>query len=235
MKALRIFGAGVRGRMIADLIAWQFAERFRVEGFYDDRMPPGASGPNGLPVFGKVEAGIREAASLRFSAHVALGTRAAAHAVGIFLTLRQAGVEMPALVSPAAHVSPSASSGDNSTVMPGVFVGAAVKFGDMVMAHGGVSIEHNCKLGHNVLLAPGVAIAGFVTIEDHAFLGVGTAVAPSVTIGEGTLVGAGSLVIADLPAHVVAFGRPAMVQRQTRSGDEVVLKDELPLRAGTSR
>ena len=53
-----------------------------------------------------------------------------------------------------------------------------------------------------------------IVIGDNVWLGGGVIVCPGVTIGENTVVGAGSVVVASLPANVVAVGSPARVIRQ---------------------
>lgn len=52
-----------------------------------------------------------------------------------------------------------------------------------------------------------------VTIGDGVWLGGGAIVCPGVTVGENTVVGAGSVVTKDLPANVVAVGKPCCVIR----------------------
>jgi maltose O-acetyltransferase len=53
-----------------------------------------------------------------------------------------------------------------------------------------------------------------ITLGDNVWLGGGAIVCPGVTIGDDTVVGAGAVVTRDLPAGVVAFGVPAVVQRE---------------------
>lgn len=53
-----------------------------------------------------------------------------------------------------------------------------------------------------------------IVIGDNVWLGGGVIVCPGVTIGANTVVGAGSVVVASLPADVVAVGAPARVIRQ---------------------
>ena len=53
-----------------------------------------------------------------------------------------------------------------------------------------------------------------ITLGDNVWLGGGVIVCPGVTIGDDTVVGAGAVVTRDLPAGVVAFGVPAVVQRE---------------------
>jgi maltose O-acetyltransferase len=53
-----------------------------------------------------------------------------------------------------------------------------------------------------------------ITLGDNVWLGGGAIVCPGVTIGDDTVVGAGAVVTRDLPPGVVAFGAPAVVQRE---------------------
>ncbi len=53
-----------------------------------------------------------------------------------------------------------------------------------------------------------------IVIGDNVWLGGGVIVGPGVSIGDNTVVGAGSVVVASLPADVVAVGAPARVIRQ---------------------
>lgn len=53
-----------------------------------------------------------------------------------------------------------------------------------------------------------------IVIGDNVWLGGGVIICPGVTIGENTVVGAGSVVVASLPANVVAVGTPARVIRE---------------------
>jgi maltose O-acetyltransferase len=91
------------------------------------------------------------------------------------------------------------------------------------------------RIGHRVLVAPNVQILAAthsvdvaerrsgrelalpVTVGDDVWLGAGAIVAPGVSIGAGTTVGAGSVVVADLPAGVMAAGNPCRVVRKLRA------------------
>ena len=125
MENLRIFGAGVRASVVVDLIHWQFADRIVVEGYYDDRLPAGTNGPAGYPVLGTVVEGIEAVWRDGTAAFIALGTLASARGCQVFLELRSRHVRVLKLVSPHAHVSPSAQIGENALIMPGVFIGSA--------------------------------------------------------------------------------------------------------------
>ncbi len=56
------------------------------------------------------------------------------------------------------------------------------------------------------------------TPADDVWLGGGVIGLPGVTTGENTVAGAGAVVTRDLPADVVAVGRPARVVRTPERG-----------------
>lgn len=227
MKRLRIFGAGMRGGLVADLLRWQFAESVEIEGYYEDRELPGGKGPFGLPVLGTVEEGIEEIVASGSEAFVAFGTAASAKACELFLKIEALDVPISSVISPAAHVFPSAHIGRNALIFPGAYIGSDVAVGDMLCAHGNAVLEHHCTVGHNVFLSPGISLANSVNVGSHCLLGTGAASIPGMTIGCGTLVGAGATVVEDIPPHSVAVGRPARVIRGLRAGDEVPTAEEI--------
>ncbi len=221
MKRLRIFGAGMRGGLVADLLRWQFADSVQIEGFYEDRELPGGKGPSEIPILGSVDQGIEEIAASGSEAFVAFGTSASAKACELFLKLDAREVPIASVISPAAHVFPSARIGRNALIFPGAYIGSQVAAGDMLCAHGNAVVEHHCTLGHNVLLSPGVSLANSVKVGSHCFLGAGADSVPESTIGCGAIVGAGATVVEDVKPHYVVVGQPARVLREVRPGDEV--------------
>jgi len=226
-KRLRIFGARVRASMVVDAVFWHFSDEIEIDGYYEDRPPAGGIGPGGHPVLGTVADGLAQLPGSGCCAFIAMGTRASARACETFLKLQESGVEVVSLISPRAHISPSARIGQNAFVFPGVFVGCQAEIGHLLCAHAGAVIEHHCRVGHNVLVASGAMLAGFVKIGSHSFIGSGSTLVPEVEVGSGTLLGAGSLVTRNIPASVIAFGQPAVAVREVRSGDEVPLAQDV--------
>jgi UDP-perosamine 4-acetyltransferase len=125
---------------------------------------------------------------------------------------RSVGCRLDQAVSAAAVMSPSATIGEGSVVMPGAIVNARTRVGAAVIVNTGATVDHDCVIGDGAHLAPGCHVAGGVDVGRGAFLGVGVSVIPDRTIGEWTVVGAGAAVVADLPAHVIAVGVPARVR-----------------------
>lgn len=215
----------MRARVVIDHLAWHFADQYRIKGFWDDGKPAGSTGPGGHLVLGTVADGIAALSGTDAHAFLALGTYFSWRACELLDQLRRAGVTVPSLLAPSAHVSPTARIGANALVMPGVFVGAEVEIGDLFTAHGGVIVEHHGRIGDNVLLGPGTVLSGLVDVGSHCFLGAGTRAIPEIRIGAGTFTGAGSVVVRDLPAGMVAMGMPARILRPVREGDEVPMPE----------
>jgi len=220
-QKIRIFGAGVRGQVIADLLAWRFAEAYSLDGFYDDRSEPDGRGPGGAPILGSCEHGLQELPGSDIAAFFALGTYRSWRNCELMHSLRQRGVAIATLVSPAAFVSPSARIGPGAFVMDGVFIGAHARIGALFGANAGSVVEHHAWIGDNVLLGSSVAIAGSGKVNDHCFIGTHSTILPRVEVGAGALVGSGSVVTRDLPPGVVAMGSPAKAQRQVGEEEEV--------------
>ena len=85
----------------------------------------------------------------------------------------------------------------------------------------GVGIGPGCYItDHDHGMAPGAPVMSQplvsrpTVISDGVWLGAGCIVLKGVPIGGNTVVGAGSVVVHDLPADVVAVGRPARVVRK---------------------
>mgnify|MGYP003302768806 CR=1 FL=1 len=58
-----------------------------------------------------------------------------------------------------------------------------------------------------------------VHIGRNCWIGAGAVILPGVTIGDNTVIGAGSVVTRDLPANVVAVGKPCRVLRPISEHD----------------
>lgn len=131
----------------------------------------------------------------------------------LVVVARREGWVLPALVHPAAVVSPSALLGDGTVVLAGAVVNARTRTGRACILNTACSVDHDCTLGEAVHVAPGARLAGMVTVGNRALIGVGAAVIPSIKIGNRCVIGAGSTVVRDIPDDAVAYGTPAQVHR----------------------
>jgi len=121
------------------------------------------------------------------------------------------GLDLVALIHPAAIVSASARIGGGTVVMPRVVVNADAVIGHNCILNTGVIVEHDCHIGDHVHLAPGVILGGRVTVEPHSLLGIGTIALPDTRIGAGAVVGAGAVILDSVPPGATSVGIPARV------------------------
>lgn len=115
----------------------------------------------------------------------------------------------PALIHPAAVISPSAIIGGGSLVMPGVVVNADSHTGKGVILNTTCSVDHDCKLGDFVHVSPGARLAGSVTVGSGTWIGIGASVIQNITLGNNVVVGAGAAVISNVPDNLRVAGVPA--------------------------
>lgn len=59
----------------------------------------------------------------------------------------------------------------------------------------------------------GVIHAAPITLGDDVWIGGGAMILPGVSIGDGAVIAAGAIVTRDIPAHTLAVGNPARVQK----------------------
>jgi acetyltransferase-like isoleucine patch superfamily enzyme len=111
--------------------------------------------------------------------------------------------------------------------------GQLIRVGDGVFCNRNVFLDSKggIRLGNGVALAEDVRIFTHthgeashiertykaVIIEDYAKIYCGSVILPGVTIGPQAIVAAGALVTHDVPAGMVAAGRPAKVLRERRT------------------
>ncbi len=123
--------------------------------------------------------------------------------------LDQLGMPLATIISSQAWISPSASVGEGTVVMPGAILGAETRVGRGAIINTASSIDHDGNIGDYVHIAPGVHLAGCVTVGEASFLGVGACVIPERSIGSGSTIGAGAVVVRDVPDNQVWVGCPA--------------------------
>ncbi|HET7040988.1 MAG TPA: hypothetical protein VFI13_03170 [Gemmatimonadales bacterium] len=82
---------------------------------------------------------------------------------------------------PRAWVSPSATLGAGTVVLPMAAVQTVAKVGRGVIVHGGVIVDHDAVIEDGVYMAPGAVVCGGGQVGRGALLPAGGVVAKGAT------------------------------------------------------
>jgi len=126
---------------------------------------------------------------------------------------QDAGLALATAVHPRAIVAGDVKLGAGSMVAGGAILNPGTVVSENVIVNTGAIVDHECVLHAGVHVGPGCQLGGRVEIGEESWLGIGASVIHQRKIGPRTIVGAGAVVVADLPADVVAYGVPARVAR----------------------
>ena len=94
-----------------------------------------------------------------------------------------------------------------------------------------VKIESGAVLGNDIQLGAGVVVARRAVVESAVSIGHGTVLAPGVRLGRNCAIGALGEVRHDIPPHMVADGRPAVVRGVNVAGLQRLKVDPLGIAA----
>jgi UDP-perosamine 4-acetyltransferase len=202
-----IIGAGGHAKVVIEALR---AAGFPVPLGCIDPDPPGPA-VLGVPVLGGDAMLGRLRAEGASAAVVALGGNALRLRIGDRLAAM--GFALPAVLHPAAQLSPSAEVAEGAVIMARACLGPDARIGRLAIVNTNAVVEHDNLLGQAAHVAPGCALAGNVIVGDRALVGVGSAVRPGVVIGPDAVIGAGSAVVRDVPAGARVGGAPAALLR----------------------
>jgi UDP-perosamine 4-acetyltransferase len=129
----------------------------------------------------------------------------------IYSLLKVIGFNIPVLIHKSAVVSPYASIGSGTCVMPGAVINSGAVIGENCIINTSSIVEHDCTIGRNSHISPGACVAGGVKVGEGSHIGLGASIIQGVTIGNGVIIGAGSVVIDGIRDNVTAVGVPAKI------------------------
>lgn len=106
--------------------------------------------------------------------------------------------------------------GDNNIFREGVTLhrgtgvgGGVTRIGNDNLMMPLVHVAHDCQVANNTVFANNVGISGHVEVADWVILGGYVGVTQFLKIGAHAMVGGMTLVSNDIPAYIIASGRPA--------------------------
>ncbi len=132
----------------------------------------------------------------------------------------QKGGSLPSLIHPMAVISRFAEiSPIGVCISPFTYVQADSIVGRNTILLSHVNISHTTTIGENCFIAGGSTIGAYTKMENFVFIGQGVlSVSGKVKkIGESAFVGAGSLLIRDVEAETIVYGRPANVSEKSKN------------------
>lgn len=128
--------------------------------------------------------------------------------IKMYNTLKSYGVQLPVVVSPLAYVSPHASIGEGTIIMPFAVIDTLVNVGNnciiqyhSMLAHGAI-LEDHCHVSVNSVL-------GKCRLESGTFVGVNCWINNGVRVAPRTVIGSASNVIKSINETGVYAGNPA--------------------------
>ena len=122
---------------------------------------------------------------------------------------KEAGAEMPTVVSPRAYLSRHARIAAGTTVMHEAIVNCSAEIGENCIINTKALVEHDAKIGNHTHIATGAFVNGGAQIGQSCFIGSGAVIHNDIDIGDGCLIGAGTTVRTNLPDGTVLKGRQA--------------------------
>jgi UDP-perosamine 4-acetyltransferase len=197
-----VLGAGGHALVVLealDALGWPVA------GLLDQRRD--AAPVLGRPVIGTPDLLPTLRAQGITAAVVAVGNNADRLALG--QAALRAGLDLPALLHPGAHVSPKAEVAPGAQVMVRAVVGPLSVLGMLALVNTGAVVEHECIIGQATHVASGAVLCGGVRVGARVLIGAGARVAPGIHVGDGATVGLGAGVVRDVSAGTVVAGVPA--------------------------
>jgi sugar O-acyltransferase (sialic acid O-acetyltransferase NeuD family) len=208
MDSILVWGCGGHGREMFFL-----CERsgIQIAGALDERPFMKGTVVDGVPVLGD----IGDALSLRSKVKVlCAGVGDPALKKHFLEKTIQAGFEIcDPIIHPNVYVSPINRVGKGSVFCDGVTLTVGIVVGDHVIVNRAATIGHDVIIGDFSTIAPGVNLSGNIIIGEGAYIGTGSSIREKLTIGEWTTIAGGAFVRADVPAHVLVAGVPAVYKK----------------------
>jgi sugar O-acyltransferase (sialic acid O-acetyltransferase NeuD family) len=126
--------------------------------------------------------------------------------IHLFKRVKEAGFELPTIISPSAYVSRHAALGAGTIVMHGAIVNAGAIIGNNCIINSCSLIEHHAKVEDHCHISTGAILNGGVSIGVGTFVGSGSIIKQGLSVGRNCVVGMGLSLRHDLEDKVFFKG-----------------------------
>jgi len=191
MNSILLIGGGGHCRSVIDVI--ELDGKYKIAGIIDKPETLGQK-VLGYEVVGN-DADLPELSKRYKYAFVTIGQiRTAKLREALFLLTKQAGFQIPIIVSPRAYVSKHATIDEGTVVMHDAMINANVKIGKNCIVNSKALIEHDSCVEDNCHISTGAIINGTVHVKKNSFIGSHATTKESIVLEENSFVKAGSVV-----------------------------------------
>jgi len=128
------------------------------------------------------------------------------------------GARFATLVHPSSSVSGFARLGSGSVILQNAVIAANASVGEHCIINSSATVEHDTILEDFSSIAPGAVTGGNCIIGKRAAVCIGAVLRHGVQIGEDAVLGAHSYAHSEIPARTIAYGSPAKIVRERKSG-----------------
>lgn len=200
MKNIIIYGAGMLGQQVANMLQTHFSSQYKLMGCVDDTQDAGIRVVDGLTTIGSLETvaacelyNPRQTTMIFAIGYTKMQARGAA-----FKRAVDAGYTFQSIIHPHAVVDPGVILGDSTIVLAGSVIDQFVTIGSACYIHIGSKIGEGCTVGDNNYFSAGTTLGGSVDIGHDNFFGINATVVNDVSIGSKNFINAGSLIYKDM-------------------------------------
>ena len=122
--------------------------------------------------------------------------------------LIQNDITVCSFIHPTVYLGSYVSVGLGVIIFPNCYIGYKSDIGDGSIIQSNSRIEHHNVIGNFVDINPNLTTGGFTKIDGFCEINISVDIVNKITIGEYSRVGAGSLVLDNIEANSLCYGRP---------------------------
>jgi sugar O-acyltransferase (sialic acid O-acetyltransferase NeuD family) len=126
----------------------------------------------------------------------------------LFQKIKMTGGNLPAIISPIAHVSSYANIEEGTIVMHHALINAGASVGKGCIINTKALIEHEAVIGNFCHISTAAVVNGQANIGDSCFIGSNTVIGNNTNVTANTVIAAGSQVLKSIENPGTYIGQP---------------------------